>query len=230
MERLSTLLDIAATPSPSDTDGETQILSVPIALRRYGREIKSGAVRRLARGPGRRMRLPPRTQWRRQDDDDPLGHGPGAADQRLSLALIDSEALRTAIQSRVYLSPHRRCLLRTERRNQGARWGLPSPDGELQYARRFHTIDDWISPATRTFVELSFGLIVGLDYVPQELCNSYLLCGLRKLRTAAATCFGRSGSMAWPAPSISFSVTRSPNSTANGIRRAAPIFHGRPCS
>src|SRR6516162_3635559 len=62
---------------------------------------------------------------------------------------------RTA--SRVYLSPHRRCLLRTERRNQGARWGLPSPDGELQYARRFHAIDDWISPSTRTFVELSSG-------------------------------------------------------------------------
>jgi len=34
------LLDIAATPSPSATDDETQILSVPIELRRSGREIK----------------------------------------------------------------------------------------------------------------------------------------------------------------------------------------------
>src|SRR5690242_10369804 len=38
--RLSTLLDIAAMPSPSETDDETQILSVPIALRHSGREIK----------------------------------------------------------------------------------------------------------------------------------------------------------------------------------------------
>ena len=38
--RLSTLLDIAAMPSPSETDDETQILSVPIELRRSGREIK----------------------------------------------------------------------------------------------------------------------------------------------------------------------------------------------
>ncbi|MBV9374678.1 MAG: hypothetical protein JO320_06435, partial [Alphaproteobacteria bacterium] len=37
---LSTLLDIAATPSPSETDDEAQILSVPIELRRSGREIK----------------------------------------------------------------------------------------------------------------------------------------------------------------------------------------------
>jgi site-specific DNA recombinase len=38
--RLSTLLDIVAMPSPSETHGQTQILSVPIALRRSGREIK----------------------------------------------------------------------------------------------------------------------------------------------------------------------------------------------
>jgi DNA invertase Pin-like site-specific DNA recombinase len=38
--RLSTLLDIAATPSPSETDEETQILSVPIKLRRSGQEIR----------------------------------------------------------------------------------------------------------------------------------------------------------------------------------------------
>jgi len=38
--RLSALLDIAATPAPSETDGETQILSGPIRLRRPGREIK----------------------------------------------------------------------------------------------------------------------------------------------------------------------------------------------
>ena len=37
--RLGMLLDIAATPLPSATD-ETQILSVPIELRRSGREIK----------------------------------------------------------------------------------------------------------------------------------------------------------------------------------------------
>jgi site-specific DNA recombinase len=38
--RLSTPLDIAATPSASETDDETRILSVPIELRRSGREIK----------------------------------------------------------------------------------------------------------------------------------------------------------------------------------------------
>jgi DNA invertase Pin-like site-specific DNA recombinase len=38
--RLSTLLDIAASPLPSATDDETQMLSVPIRLRRSGREIK----------------------------------------------------------------------------------------------------------------------------------------------------------------------------------------------
>jgi hypothetical protein len=38
--RLSTLLNIAAMPSPNETDDETQILSVPIALRRFGRGIK----------------------------------------------------------------------------------------------------------------------------------------------------------------------------------------------
>jgi hypothetical protein len=38
--RLSTLLDIAATPSPSETHDETQILSVPIKLHRCGRETK----------------------------------------------------------------------------------------------------------------------------------------------------------------------------------------------
>jgi hypothetical protein len=38
--RLSTLLDTAATPLPSATDDETQILSLPIELRRSGREIK----------------------------------------------------------------------------------------------------------------------------------------------------------------------------------------------
>jgi hypothetical protein len=38
--RLSTLLDIAAMPSPSETDDETQIPSVPIELRHSGREIK----------------------------------------------------------------------------------------------------------------------------------------------------------------------------------------------
>jgi hypothetical protein len=37
--RLSTLLDIAPTPSQNATDDETQILSVPIKLRRAGREI-----------------------------------------------------------------------------------------------------------------------------------------------------------------------------------------------
>ena len=38
--RLGTLLDTAAMPSSSETDDETQILSVPIELRRSGREIK----------------------------------------------------------------------------------------------------------------------------------------------------------------------------------------------
>jgi hypothetical protein len=38
--RLAALLDIAATPLPSAADNETQILSVPIELRRSGREIK----------------------------------------------------------------------------------------------------------------------------------------------------------------------------------------------
>jgi hypothetical protein len=38
--RLGMLLDIAATPSPSATNDETHILSVPIELRRSGREIK----------------------------------------------------------------------------------------------------------------------------------------------------------------------------------------------
>jgi hypothetical protein len=37
--RLAALLDVAATPLPSATDDETQILSVPIRLRRAGREI-----------------------------------------------------------------------------------------------------------------------------------------------------------------------------------------------
>jgi hypothetical protein len=38
--RLSTLLDTTATPLPSATDDEIQILSVPIELHRSGREIK----------------------------------------------------------------------------------------------------------------------------------------------------------------------------------------------
>jgi hypothetical protein len=38
--RLGMLLDLAATPSSSKTDDETQIFSVPIELRRSGREIK----------------------------------------------------------------------------------------------------------------------------------------------------------------------------------------------
>ena len=38
--RLSTLLEIAAMPSPSESDDKTQILSVAIELRRSGREIK----------------------------------------------------------------------------------------------------------------------------------------------------------------------------------------------
>ncbi|MBV8917271.1 recombinase family protein, partial [Bradyrhizobium sp.] len=38
--RLASLLDIAATASPSATDDEPQILSVPIELRRSGRDIK----------------------------------------------------------------------------------------------------------------------------------------------------------------------------------------------
>ena len=37
--RLAALLDVAATPLPSASDDETQILSVPIRLRRTGREI-----------------------------------------------------------------------------------------------------------------------------------------------------------------------------------------------
>ena len=37
--RLAALLDIAATPLPSASDDETQIVSVPIRLRRAGREI-----------------------------------------------------------------------------------------------------------------------------------------------------------------------------------------------
>jgi hypothetical protein len=38
--RLGALLDPAATPLPTATDDETQILSVPVRLRRSGREIK----------------------------------------------------------------------------------------------------------------------------------------------------------------------------------------------
>jgi hypothetical protein len=38
--RLGTLLDISVIPSPRATDDETEILSVPIELRRCGREIK----------------------------------------------------------------------------------------------------------------------------------------------------------------------------------------------
>jgi site-specific DNA recombinase len=38
--RLGALLDIAAAPLPSATDNETQILSLPIKLRRSGREIR----------------------------------------------------------------------------------------------------------------------------------------------------------------------------------------------
>jgi len=34
------MVDISATSSPGETDDETQILSVPIELRRSGREIK----------------------------------------------------------------------------------------------------------------------------------------------------------------------------------------------
>src|SRR5262249_58934991 len=37
--RLAALLDVAATPLPSASDDETQILSAPIRLRRTGREI-----------------------------------------------------------------------------------------------------------------------------------------------------------------------------------------------
>jgi hypothetical protein len=59
--RLSTLLDIAATPSPSATDDGTQILSVPIELRRSGREIKlliAGADRfATAKPDGRLIKL-----------------------------------------------------------------------------------------------------------------------------------------------------------------------------
>ena len=38
--RLGALLDVAATPLPSVTDDETEILSVPVRLRRAGREIR----------------------------------------------------------------------------------------------------------------------------------------------------------------------------------------------
>jgi site-specific DNA recombinase len=38
--RFAALLDFPATPLPSATDDETQILSVPVRLRRSGREIK----------------------------------------------------------------------------------------------------------------------------------------------------------------------------------------------
>jgi hypothetical protein len=38
--RLGMLMDIAATPLPSTTDDETQILSMPIRLSRFGREVK----------------------------------------------------------------------------------------------------------------------------------------------------------------------------------------------
>jgi hypothetical protein len=37
--RLAALLDVAATPLPSATDDEIQILSIPVRLRRSGREI-----------------------------------------------------------------------------------------------------------------------------------------------------------------------------------------------
>ena len=39
-----------------------------------------GAVRHFARGHGGRVCLPAGAQWRRQDDDDPFGDGPDAAD------------------------------------------------------------------------------------------------------------------------------------------------------
>jgi site-specific DNA recombinase len=38
--RLGALLDLEAAQSPTATEGETQILSVPVQLRRSGREIK----------------------------------------------------------------------------------------------------------------------------------------------------------------------------------------------
>ena len=38
--RLGALLDIAATSLPSATDDETQVLSIPVRLRRSGREIR----------------------------------------------------------------------------------------------------------------------------------------------------------------------------------------------
>jgi hypothetical protein len=38
--RLGALLDVAETPLPNVADDETQILSVPVRLRRSGREIK----------------------------------------------------------------------------------------------------------------------------------------------------------------------------------------------
>jgi hypothetical protein len=37
--RLGTFLDVAATRLPSAVDDETQVLSVPVRLRRCGREI-----------------------------------------------------------------------------------------------------------------------------------------------------------------------------------------------
>src|SRR5262249_27032947 len=37
--RLGALLDVAATPLPSTTDDEIQILSIPVRLRRFGRAI-----------------------------------------------------------------------------------------------------------------------------------------------------------------------------------------------
>jgi hypothetical protein len=37
--RLSALLDIAATPLPGATEGDTEVLSIPVRLRRSGREI-----------------------------------------------------------------------------------------------------------------------------------------------------------------------------------------------
>ena len=38
--RLAALLDVTATPLPSATDDEIQLLSIPVRLRRFGREIK----------------------------------------------------------------------------------------------------------------------------------------------------------------------------------------------
>jgi hypothetical protein len=56
--RLGMLLGIAATPSQNATDDETQILSVPIKLRRAGREIKmliDGADRFATAKPDARL-------------------------------------------------------------------------------------------------------------------------------------------------------------------------------